>query len=183
MADGTYVAHRHPRARPTQPGVGCKTSGRWRKLSSCRSSCRTRRATKLLRGSSHRGPSTPIQWSSGSAQAEKLSPANSLSASSSWLTRDQNGEFPAVFVQTRQIGAQPPAKVRHDRGVAGQVPRVDEVHRDVGCANVPEPHDVIEVRGITDIETGIVPLRPDGVVAAYAVACQIPEADVIVYLG
>jgi hypothetical protein len=59
--------------------------------------------------------------------------------------------------------------------------RVDEVQLDIGRANVPEPYEVLEVRGIANEKSGVVPHRADRVVAAHAVPCQIPEADTIVY--
>jgi hypothetical protein len=57
---------------------------------------------------------------------------------------------------------------------------IDEVKRDIRSADIPEAYEVIKVRRIPDEKAGVIPRRPDRVVAVHSVPSQVTEAYVIV---
>jgi hypothetical protein len=61
--------------------------------------------------------------------------------------------------------------------------RINEVQRNIGRANVPELHEVVEVGSIADEESGVIPSWPDGIVPSYQVSREKPDAHMVVDVG
>jgi hypothetical protein len=71
-------------------------------------------------------------------------------------------------------------KFRDGRCVPRQVRGIDAVKPDIRSADIPEAYEVIKVRRIPDEKAGVIPRRPDRVVAVHSVPSQVTEVYVIV---
>jgi hypothetical protein len=72
--------------------------------------------------------------------------------------------------EPRQTGTESPGKFRHDCRVPGQMRRIDKLQLNIGRPNVPESHEIVEIRGVADEKASVVPSWLDGIMAAHQIS-------------